>query len=48
MLRIYLFSIFTIKMPQALNREDADKCTLTITNLRNLQITILYMKKSKQ
>ena len=24
-------SIFTIKMPKALNREDTDKCTLTLT-----------------
>ena len=31
MLRIHLFSIFTNKTPQALNHEDADKCTLTIT-----------------
>ena len=25
MLRIHLFSIFTVKTPQALNREDTDK-----------------------
>ena len=31
LLNIYLFSIFTIKTPPALNLEDADKCTLTIT-----------------
>ena len=32
MLRIHLFSIFTIKTPQALNREDTDKCTPTKTS----------------
>jgi len=31
MLKIHLFSIFTIKTPWALNREDTDKCTLSIT-----------------
>ena len=31
MLRIHLFSIFTIKTPQALKREDTDKYTLAIT-----------------
>ena len=32
MLRIHLFSIFTIKTPRALNREDTDKCTPTKTS----------------
>ena len=31
MLRIHVFSIFTIKTPRALNHKDMDKCTLTIT-----------------
>jgi len=31
MLRIHLFSIFTIKMTRALTREDTDKCTRNIT-----------------
>jgi len=33
MLKIHLFSIFTIKTQWALTREDTDTCTLTITNL---------------
>ena len=31
MLRIHVFSIFTITTPRALNHEDIDNCTLTIT-----------------
>jgi len=31
MLRKHLFSIFIIKIPRALNHEDTDKFTLTIT-----------------
>ena len=34
MLRIHLFSIFTIKTPRTLNREDTDTCTLTITYIQ--------------
>jgi len=32
MLKVHVSNIITIKMPQALNHEDTDKCTLTITS----------------
>ena len=38
MLRIYLFSIFTLRMPRALNGEYTDRCTLTITYLLGMLI----------
>ena len=45
MLRIHLFSIFTIKTSRALNRDDTDKCTLTITySVRNRRIYPLATK----
>ena len=43
MLRIRVFSIFAYKTPlRPLNREDTDRCTLTITGKTVIDTSILY------
>ena len=40
MLRIHLFSIFTIKTPRTLNRACADKCTQPISYMAVINIDL--------
>ena len=46
MLRIHLFSIFTIKTPRALNHEDTDKCTPSITS--RVSYRLFYFNSSQK
>jgi len=46
MLRINLFSIFTIKTPRALDRDDPDKCTLSI--ISRVLYRLFYFNSSQK
>ena len=41
MLRLHIFSIFIIKTPRTLNREETDTCTLTLTCFLLSKITLI-------